>query len=194
MFLGPLEAVKPWSTDGIGGALRFLDRVYRYVTADLSDADVPVALKKVVHKTIKKVTEDIERIRYNTAIAQMMTLLNEAGKYPRNYRYVAEVLTKLISPFAPHLAEELWEKLGYEPSIIQQPWPEYDPELVVDEEVTVVIQVNGKLRSKMVLPKDLPQEEVKQKALTDEKIQKWITGKEIRRVIVVPNKLVNIVV
>ena len=194
MFLGPLEAVKPWSTDGLAGAQRFLNRVWKYVTAELVDEEPPLALKRVLHKTIKKVTEDIERIHYNTAIAQMMTLLNEAQKVGKHYKVVAETLVLLLSPFAPHISEELWTRLGHEPSIIKEPWPKYDPALVVDEEVTVVIQVNGKLRSKMVVQKDLPKEELERLALADSKIQRWIEGKEVRRVIVVPNKIVNIVV
>ena len=194
MFLGPLEVVKPWSTSGLGGAQRFLDRIYRYVTGELSDEQPAVGLLRTMHKTIKKVTQDIERIRYNTAIAQMMTLLNEAGKAPTGYRVVAETLTLLISPFAPHLAEELWEKLGHKPSIVEHPWPEYDPALVVDKQVTVVIQVNGKLRSKLVVQADLPKDEIQEMALKDKKIQNWIAGKTVRKVIVVPNKIVNIVV
>ncbi len=194
MFLGPLEVVKPWSTDGMGGAQRFLNRIYRYVTGPLSDAEPPLPLKRTMHKTIKKMTEDIERIRYNTGIAQLMTLLNEAVKAPRGYRVIAQTITLLISPFAPHLAEELWEKLGNAPSITEHPWPEYDPALVVDEEVTVVIQVNGKLRSKFVVQKDLPGDVLRELALKDEKIQPWVEGKDIRKVIVVPNKIVNIVV
>jgi len=147
-----------------------------------------------MHKTIKKMTEDIERIRYNTGIAQVMILLNEAEKAGHAYKSVARTMVLLISPFAPHLAEELWEKLGNKPSISDQAWPEFDPALVVDEEVTVVIQVNGKLRSKMVVQKDLPNAEMEEMALKNERIHTLIEGKPIRRVIVIPNKLVNIVV
>ena len=193
MFLGPLEVVKPWNTSGLGGAQRFLDRIYHYVTGDLKD-EPPASLLRTMHKTIKKMTEDIERIRYNTGIAQVMILLNEAEKAGHAYKSVARTMVLLISPFAPHLAEELWEKLGNKPSISDQAWPEFDPALVVDEEVTVVIQVNGKLRSKMVVQKDLPNAEMEEMALKNERIHTLIEGKPIRRVIVIPNKLVNIVV
>lgn len=194
MFLGPLEVVKPWKTSGLGGSQRFLDRIYRYVTGPLSNEKPPVSLLRTMHKTIKKMTNDIERIRYNTGISQLMTLLNEAGRAIQGYRTIAQTMVLLVSPFAPHMAEELWEKLGNKPSIFNHAWPEFDPALVVEGEVTVVIQVNGKLRSQLVVQRDLPKDEVEGLAIKNAKIQPWIQGKTIRRVIVVPNKIVNIVV
>ena len=193
MFMGPLESVKPWSTQGLVGVKRFLDRVYRLFEGEIVDEPAPMALLKALHKTIKKVTEDIERIRFNTAIAQMMTLVNEMFKYDRCYRQVLEPFVKILAPFAPHLGEELWSKLGHEPSIFKTSWPEADLALAADEEVKIVIQVNGKLRGDCVLPVDTDEEEVKAKALSHPNVKRYIEGKEIVKVLVVPNRIVSIV-
>lgn len=194
MFMGPIEAVKPWKTSGILGARRFLDRTWRLGEGELSDEPPPLELRRVLHKTIRKVTQDVERMRFNTAIAQMMTLVNEALKVPTRHREVQEAMTLLLSPFAPHLAEEMWERLGRAPSVAHADWPRWDPELVVDDEVKVIVQVNGKLRGDLSVPKDMPGDELEALAKGHENVQRFIEGKTIRKAIVVPNRLVNFVV
>ena len=194
MFMGPIEAVKPWNTTSILGSRRFLDRVWRLGEDELSTEPAPLALQRILHKTVRKVTQDVERMRFNTAIAQMMTLVNEILKVPTRHREVMETLVLLLAPFAPHIAEEIWCRLGNSPSICHARWPEWDPAMVEDEEVKVVIQVNGKLRGDLTVPKDTPADELKSLALDHENVIRFIEGKEIRKEIVVPNRLVNFVV
>ncbi|MBL6975382.1 MAG: leucine--tRNA ligase [Deltaproteobacteria bacterium] len=194
MFMGPIEAVKPWKTTGILGARRFLDRAWRLGEGELSEDPAPLELRRMLHKTIRKVTRDIERMRFNTAIAQMMTLVNEALKVPTRHREVQEVIALLLAPFAPHVAEEMWEKLGKAPSIAHADWPPWDPALVVDDEVKVIVQVNGKLRGDLTVAKDTPGDELEALAKAHENVQRFIQGKTIRKAIVVPNRLVNFVV
>lgn len=194
MFMGPLEVVKPWSTAGIVGVKRFLDRVWRLFIGPISDAEAPLPLRRCLHKTIRKVTQDIEKMRFNTAIAQMMTLVNEIYKEETRYREVLTPLVQLLSPFAPHIAEELWVILGNRPSIVDSKWPTYDEDLCVDEEVKIVIQVNGKVRGDIIVPLDTGDDELKRLALSHERVRKHLEGREVRKVIVVPNRLVNIVV
>ncbi len=195
MFMGPLEVVKPWSTRGIIGVRRFLDRVWRLATqGPVSEEPAPDELRRVLHKTIKKVTEDIERMRFNTAISQMMTLVNEAYRVETRHREVLEALTLLLAPFAPHLAEELWERLGHRPSVCRAAWPKWDPDLVAEEEVTIVLQVNGKVRGTLVVPVDTPEEELKAQALAHQNVRRFIEGRVVRKVVVIRNRLVNLVV
>lgn len=193
MFMGPLESVKPWSTRGIVGVRRFLDRVWRLAEGPVSDDPPPEDLRRALHKTIRKVTQDIERMRFNTAIAQMMTLVNEAYAVQPRHREVLEGLTLLLAPFAPHLAEEMWERLGHAPSVSHAQWPIWDPTLVVDEEVTVVLQVNGRVRGNIVVPMDTPEEDLKDQALAHPNVRRFVEGREIRRIVVIPNRLVNVV-
>ncbi len=193
MFMGPLEVVKPWNTQGIVGCRRFIDRIWRMCEGTLSDEPAPLALRRVLHQTIRKVTQDIERMRFNTAIAQMMTLVNEAAKEPVRYREVCEALVLLLSPYAPHVCEELWERLGHAPSVSKAPWPTFDPALCVEDEVKVIFQVNGKLRDDTMVPKDTPEEELERLARGSEKVLRHLEGRPIRKVIVVKNRLVNVV-
>jgi leucyl-tRNA synthetase len=163
----------------------------------------PKLLRQKIHKTIKKVTEDIERFHFNTAISAIMELVNEiyisdvkdnTDEISRSVmREATETVVLLLSPFVPHFSEELWKVLGHQESMIRTPWPDYDREAIVEEEVLIVIQVNGKLRDRMTLPTSYGEEEVKAWALKSERIQKLLEGKQIRRVILVPRKLVNIV-
>jgi len=148
----------------------------------------------MIHKTIKKVSEDIENFRYNTAIAQMMIFVNFAVKFDELPRGVFENFLKLLAPFAPHLAEELWASLGNEESIFKQAWPKYNPDLVKDENINLVIQVNGKIRDTIEVSADISEEEAKKIALESEKVKKWLEEKEIKKVIFVKGKLVNIVI
>lgn len=201
MFMGPLEAMKPWSTRGVEGITRFLDRVWRLVVGEdggLSRAVVEfeptLDQKRLLHQTIKKVTEDIEELRFNTAIAQMMVFTNEMTKLNERPRSLLEPFILLLAPFAPHLCEELWERLGHQPSLARHPWPSYDPALIVGERMTIPIQINGKLRSKIEVTADADREQVITLARQDAKVREWLQGKEPRNVIYVEKKLVNFVV
>ncbi len=200
MFMGPLEAMKPWSTRGVEGVTRFLDRVWRLIVDDegrvsaaVTAGEPDVAAKRLLHQTIKKVTDDIEGLRFNTAIAQMMTYTNEMTKLERRPRALVEPFVLLLTPFAPHLAEELWEKLGRPACAAQQAWPTYDPALVAAERLTIPIQVNGKLRGKIEVPADLGEAEVLALARQDHKVAEQLQGKAPRKVIYVEKKLVNFV-
>ncbi|KMY55109.1 leucyl-tRNA synthetase [Bacillus sp. FJAT-27231] len=198
MFMGPLDASIAWSTTGLDGARRFLDRIWRLFiqeNGELSEkiTDAGNELEKVYHQTVKKVTEDYEHLRFNTAISQMMVFINEGYKATAIPKEYVEGFVKLLSPVAPHLAEEMWEKLGHEGTISYQAWPTYDESKLVDDEVEIVIQVNGKMKAKLMISKEATKEEMEQIAMNDEKVQEQIAGKTVRKVIAVPGKLVNIV-
>jgi leucyl-tRNA synthetase len=193
MFMGPLEVSKPWSTRGITGVKRFIDKVWRMSENGISEKPPPERLKRLLHKTIKKVSKDTGQLAFNTAIAQMMIFVNEIAQQESLYRELWEPFVKLISPYMPHLAEELWEKLGHPPSVTRQGWPVWDEAMSRDEQVMLVCQINGKIRDRVQLPVGLPEEELKQTALSRQRIRELIGDKKIARVIVVPNKLVNIV-
>ena len=199
MFMGPLEAMKPWSTRGVEGITRFLDRVWRLMVGEdgtLSQAvttDEPgLEQRRLLHQTIKKVTEDAEELRFNTAISQMMIFTNEMTKLERRPRALLEPFVLLLSPFAPHLSEELWERLGHVPSVAHQAWPSFDPTLVVSDRMTIPIQVNGKLRGKIELDVTVSREQIE--ALAGEQVQEWVQGKPLKKVIYVEKKLINFVV
>lgn len=200
MFMGPLEAMKPWSTRGVEGITRFLDRVWRLVVGEdgglsraVVECEPTLDQKRLLHLTIKKVTEDIEELRFNTAIAQMMVFTNEMTKLNERPRSLLEPFILLLAPFAPHLCEELWERLGHQPSLAWHPWPSYDPALIVSERMTIPIQINGKLRSKIEVTADAAREQVIALARQDAKVREWLQGKEPRNVIYVEKKLVNFV-
>jgi leucyl-tRNA synthetase len=204
MFMGPLEATKPWSMRGVEGVYRFLNRVWRlYIddraeTMKLADSvqDVPPdkeTLRKL-HQTIQRVTADLNSMSFNTAIAAMMEFSNHLTRQTVRPRSVLELFVLLLSPFAPHLAEELWHTLGHDRTLAHETWPTYDEALTKAEEVEVPVQVNGKLRSKVTVPADSNEAALQQSALADEKIRALIEGKQVRKVIVVPRKLVNIVI
>ncbi|WP_330949706.1 leucine--tRNA ligase [Virgibacillus sp. MG-45] len=199
MFMGPLDASVAWSTNGLDGARRFLDRIWRlFVNEDgsLSEKIVDAqdsTMEKVYHETVKKVTEDYQNLHFNTGISQLMVFINEGYKSSKLPKHFVEGFVKLLSPIAPHIAEELWSRLGHTSSITYEQWPTYDSSKLVEDEVEVVIQVMGKVRSKMHVAKDISKEALEKKALEDETIQEWLDGKTIRKVIVVPGKLVNIV-
>jgi leucyl-tRNA synthetase len=203
MFMGPLEATKPWSMRGVEGVYRFLGRVWRLAVDDRAEAmalapavrDVPAdkeTLRKL-HQTIRKVTEDLDGMRFNTAISALMELTNHLTRLEERPRSVIETLVLLLAPFAPHLAEELWQALGHPRTLAYEPWPAFDPALTRVEEVDVPVQVNGKLRSKVTVPAGTDEAGVKAAALADERIRGLIDGKEVRKIIVVAGKLVNIV-
>jgi len=204
MFMGPLEATKPWSTKGIEGLNRFLRRTWRLVidedTGELNKKIVEdhddVLIIKLLNKTIKKVTDDIEDgdMKFNTAISYLMIFVNELYKVEKFSREAIEKFILLLSPFAPHISEELWCRLGNRPSIQNVPWPSYDPELVKEDVVTLVFQVNGKIRSKQEMEFDTDEKALEDAALDNENVKKHILGKQIVKIITVKNKMVNIVV
>ncbi|MBM7660467.1 leucyl-tRNA synthetase [Bacillus mesophilus] len=199
MFMGPLEASIAWSTNGLDGSRRFLDRVWRLFVEENGQlnpkitASSSTGLEKAYHQTVKKVTEDYEGLRFNTAISQMMVFVNEAYKATELPKEYMEGFVKLLSPIAPHVAEELWEKLGYSETITYANWPTFDESKLVENEVEIVIQVNGKLRAKLLVPTNASKEELESIAMSDDSVKEQIEGKTVRKVIVVPGKLVNIV-
>ncbi|KAB2442264.1 leucine--tRNA ligase [Bacillus luti] len=197
MFMGPLDASIAWSENGLDGARRFLDRVWRLFVqenGELSEkiTDAPnKELEKAYHQTVKKVTEDYAELRFNTAISQMMVFINDAYKAETLPKEYVEGFVKMIAPVAPHIGEELWSKLGYNETITYASWPTFDESKLVEDEVEIVVQVMGKVRAKLTMSKDASKEEMEQLAL--EAIQDQIEGKTVRKVIVVPGKLVNVV-
>ena len=195
MFMGPLEASKPWSDQGVEGAHRYLERVYRAIVEAGFVVDEEVnELDLVYNQTVKKVTDDYEALAFNTAISQMMIFMNEVyrvGKLPKKY---AEGFVKLISCIAPHIGEEMWEKLGHNNTIAFESWPTYDPTKLEANTVKIAVSVNGKLRATVEVEKDSDDEEVKKVALSQENVIKFVEGHEIKKIIVVKNKIVNIVV
>ena len=197
MFLGPLEAVKPWSEKGIEGVHRFLKKVHReclQTEKHLQDEESNKETLKVLHETILKVTEAIEDLRFNVAISQMMILINQLQKVESYSKESIKILIQLLAPFAPHLSEELWGSLGGKPSIANEPWPQARKELLVSDEITIVFQVNGKLRGEGQFPKDVDKDSVISAAKADAKVQSFLEGKEIMKEIYVPGKLVNLAV
>ena len=194
MFMGPLEADKPWSNTGIDGAKKFIDRVYRIFEDGKVRDESNQNLEKIYHQTVKKVTQDYESLNFNTAISQLMIFVNAIYKeefLPREY---AIGLVKLISPVCPHLGEELWEMLGYQNTIAYESWPTYDENLLKEDSYVLAVQVNGKVRATIDVNVSDSEDVIKQKAKNAENVQKHIDGKEIVKIIVIKNKIVNIVV
>ncbi|KKK35820.1 leucyl-tRNA synthetase [Salinicoccus sediminis] len=199
MFMGPLDASVAWSENGLDGARRFLDRVWRLLIDEdgsvrevVVDGETP-ALDKVYHETIRKVTDDYEALGFNTAISQLMVFINECYRQDSLGRGYIEGFIKMLSPITPHLAEELWHRLGNPETITYEAWPVFDESKVVEAEIEIVIQVNGKVKEKMNVPTDAGKEDLERIAIESDKVQEVIHDKTIRKVIVVPGKLVNIV-
>ncbi|WP_026399888.1 leucine--tRNA ligase [Acholeplasma equifetale] len=194
MFMGPLEQEKPWSTEGLDGSKRFLDRFFRMFEFEILDEDVK-ELQTIFHQTVKKVTEDYEKLAFNTAIAQMMIFVNEVYKVQKIGKKQARDILKLLNPIAPHITEEINQTiLSHHEELIYSTWPTYDPKYLIEDEAEIVVQVNGKVRAKMTISRNLPEEEVKNLALQQPNVMKHIEGMEIVKMIVVANKIVNIVV
>ncbi|MFA6382823.1 MAG: class I tRNA ligase family protein [Parcubacteria group bacterium] len=194
MFMGPFSQNIAWSTDGVKGVRRFLEKVWKLQKKVIDQVVENKKLESLLHKTIKKVTEDIKNFRFNTAISAMMILVNELEKGKNILSTNYKLLITILSPFAPHIAEELWEKLGHKDSIFLQSWPEYDPELIRDEKITLVLQINGKVRDSIEVDAGISEKEAKELAMQSEKIKTWVSGKEIKKVIFVKGKLINIVI
>ncbi|HEQ4957911.1 TPA: class I tRNA ligase family protein, partial [Streptococcus pyogenes] len=199
MFMGPLDASIAWSESGLDGARRFLDRVWRLFIEDSGELNGKIVegagetLERVYHETVMKVTDHYEGLRFNTGISQLMVFINEAYKATELPKEYMEGFVKLLSPVAPHLAEELWEKLGHSGTIAYEAWPVYDETKLVDDEVEIVVQLNGKVKAKLQVPADATKEQLEQLAQADEKVKEQLEGKTIRKIIAVPGKLVNIV-
>ena len=204
MFMGPLEAVKPWNMNGVEGVYRFLSRVWRLIVDESSETTVPNPTVseqppsdetlRELHRTIKKVTEDTEALRFNTAIAAMMEFVNHLNKLETKPKAVLEPFVRLLAPYAPHVAEELWKVLGNGPTLAFAPWPTYDPKLVVADTIEVPVQVNGKLRAKLSVPAGLDAKSIESAALADANVQVHMAGKSVKKVVYVPGKLLNFVV
>lgn len=195
MFMGPLQVSKPWSATGLIGVFRFLDRIWRLGDErELTDEAPSTELLKTLHKTIKKVTEDTRSLDFNTAIAQMMVLVNEMYKASALNRVVWESLILMLAPYVPHLAEELWQRAGHDESLFRHSWPEYESKYTVDDTVSIVVSVNGKVRGKLEADRSITNEQLLALAKADEKIQALLQGKTIVKEIVVPLKLVNFAV
>lgn len=196
MFMGPLVDAKQWDTKGIIGISRFLERVWR-TSKGIANHESGIknkGLERLVHKTIKKVSKDIENLRFNTAISAMMILVNEFSKEKEIFLIHYSKFLILLSPFAPHIAEELWSQLGHKKSIFTEKWPQYDPALVKEETIELVVQINGKVRARLSVPADISEEDARNLSLSDEGIKKWLDGKEPKKLIFVKGRLVNIVV
>jgi leucyl-tRNA synthetase len=200
MFLGPLDAMKPWNPRGIEGVHRFLQRVWREmigpdgaVNPKIGGTEEPAELTKLLHESIKKVGDDIEALRFNTAISQMMILSNAMQKAPTVTVQAARTLVQLLAPFAPHIGEELWARLGGESSVMQAPWPDFDPKRLVTTNVKLVFQVNGKHRGDQLVPVGTTQDQALSMALANPRVAPHLEAKTIKRVIFVPGKILNIV-
>lgn len=205
MFMGPLEQVKPWSTKGVEGVYRFLGRVWRLVMEEnqagewvlnprIADTAPSEAILRSLHFTIKKVGSDIEGLQFNTAISQLMILVNDLTKEETRSREALEKLVLLLAPFAPHIAEELWSQLGHQQSLAREPWPQYDEKFLHQDSVEMVVQVNGKVRGHLTIGVNAPKDEVLAAAKAVPSVGEWINGKKLVKEIVVPKKLVNLVV
>ncbi|PEG94605.1 leucine--tRNA ligase [Lactobacillus sp. UMNPBX10] len=199
MFMGPLEESVPWDEKGLHGANKWVQRVWRLLMDDNNHLRDRVStfndgkLTKIYNQTVKKVTEDYERMHFNTAISQLMVFVNEAYKVDDLPVEYMKGFVKMIAPIMPHMAEELWSQFGESDTITYQPWPTYDPKALVEDEVEMIVQVNGKVRAKIKMAKDTDRDEAQQLALANEHVKKFTDGKDIKKVIVIPNKIVNIV-
>jgi leucyl-tRNA synthetase len=202
MYMGPLEASKPWSTRDIVGMSRFLSGVWRNLvgdeennkTATIDNATIPDVIDRQMHRTIKKVEEDVAALRLNTAIAELIKLNNEMTKLPTIPRELAENFTLMLAPFAPHLAEELWERLGHHKSLARRPWPTYDEAKLAESTMELPVQVNGKVRDRITVPADADEPTILSTAETAAGARPWLDGKSIKKRLYVPKRLVNFVV
>lgn len=199
MFLGPLEQSKPWDTNGIDGVHKFLRKTWRlFIEKDNSlkltnEQPTPEELK-VLHRTIKKTADDVERFSFNTAVSSFMICVNELTDLKCNKRAILEPLLVLLAPFAPHMAEELWHRIGNNNTICDAQWPVLNEAFLVENSVMYPVSFNGKTRFKLELPANLAAPEIEKAALENEQTQKWTEGKQVKKIIVVPGKIINIVI
>jgi leucyl-tRNA synthetase len=194
MFMGPLEQMKPWQTAGIQGVRRFLDRVDSVSSRELDAGEGSLETQKLVHRTVKKVGLDIDELHFNTAVSAMMILTNHLATLDRPPRVAVEKLALCLAPFAPHLAEELWARCDHPPTIFDVPWPSFDPALCVDNEREIGVQVNGKVRGRVMLAIDASEDEAHKAAIADPNVLKFVEGKTLRKIVYVPGKILNFIV
>ncbi len=202
MFMGPLEATKPWSMQGVEGVHRFLQRVWRTIVNEdtgelcdaVKDADADEVTLRLLNQTVKKVGDDIEGFSFNTAISAMMIFINHLSKEAVRPKSVVEKFVLILAPFASHIAEELWEKLGHKNTLTHESWPEYDEELIKEKEIELAVQVNGKIKDRIIVAAEADEEQIKNKALSSEKVIAAMAGKEPKKIIVIKSRLVNIVI
>jgi leucyl-tRNA synthetase len=199
MFLGPLEQFKPWDTNGIDGVRKFLGKLWRLFhnaqsEFEVSDEAPTKGELKSLHKTIKKGQEDIDRYSFNTSVSSFMICVNELSSAKCNKRAILQDLVVIVSPYAPHICEELWAMLGNTESISTAPYPTCNEEYLKEDDHLYPISINGKMRTKLSFPADMSKDAIHAEVMKDETVQKWLDGKEPKRVIVVPKKIVNIVV
>ncbi|MBC8481954.1 MAG: class I tRNA ligase family protein, partial [Planctomycetes bacterium] len=202
MFMGPLEATKPWNMQGVEGVHRFLTKTWKTIidenTGELNscvvDSEGDEETLRLLHQTIKKVSDDIESFGFNTAISAMMIFINHLSKQKTRPKSAIEKFVQILAPLAPHIAEELWQRLGHGDNIAYQPWPEYDKELVKEKEIELAVQVLGKIKDRITVSADASEDKIKEKALSSEKVQAALAGKEIKKIIVVKSRLVNIII
>jgi leucyl-tRNA synthetase len=201
MFMGPLEAIKPWNMQGVEGVHRFLQKVWRMTVDEdtgrlceaVKDADADEATLRLLNQTIKKVGDDIETFGFNTAISAMMIFVNHLSREQVRPKSVIEKFILVLAPFAPHIAEELWEILGHSDSLAYEPWPEYDRELIKEKEIELAVQVNGKIKDRIVVAAETEEEQIKQRALGSEKVIAAMAGKDPKKIIVVKPRIVSII-
>jgi leucyl-tRNA synthetase len=195
MFMGPITEAKPWNTTGIEGAKRFLEKIWRlFVDESVITEKETKNLEKIYHQTVKKVTNDYENLYFNTAISQMMIFINAVANEKQLNKNYAEGFLKLLNPLAPCMTEEIWSIFGHQNTMAYEPWPTYDEEKTVETRFEIVLQVNGKIKDKTIIEQELSEEEQKALALNNEKIKEATKDKEILKVIVIKNKLINVVV
>jgi leucyl-tRNA synthetase len=198
MFLGPLEMSKPWNTNGIDGVFKFLRRFWNLFhdangNVSVSDTGATKEELKVLHRTIKKIEYDIEHFSFNTSVSEFMICVNELAAAKCNKRGILEPLVIILSPYAPHIAEELWEKLGYKDTILNAAFPVYDASYLVENSFEYPISINGKVRAKMEFALDMPKDDIEKVVIASEIVLKWTEGKAPKKVIIVPGKIVNVV-
>jgi len=195
MFMGPFDQAIAWSTNGLKGCYRFLNSLWEFVELVKEKKEAtPGEGLVILNKTIKKISEDIEGVKFNTAVSSLMELLNYFRKTEKISKTDLEKILLIIYPFAPHIVEELWQKLGRKESAGLAKWPEYDPKFIKEEKVELVIQVNGRIRDSIEVNSDISESEARRLAISSKKVHNWVAGKEIKKIIFVPNKLINIVI
>ena len=196
MFMGPLDERKPWAENGVKGVFNFLNRVYRFFadTGNITDGEEDAEVAKLLHQTIRKVESDIENLKFNTAVSALMVFNNLVIKKGKVTKETAETFAKILAPFAPHMAEELWSVYGNENTLAYEVWPWVNESLLQEDVYEYPVSFNGKMRFKLELPLDMPKDEIEKKVLSHELAQKWLAGKTVRKFILVPKKIINVVV
>jgi leucyl-tRNA synthetase len=196
MFMGPLDATKPWTDTGVRGVFNFLCRAYRFFadTKNIFEGNEDDEVLKVLHQSIEKITFDIENLKFNTAISQLMIFTNLAIKKGKVNKETAKTFALILSPFSPHIAEELWKIYGNTDSLAYEPWPEVNEAYLKEDTFEYPVSFNGKLRFKLSFPVNATKQEIEEGIIKHEVAKKWIEGKEVKKIIVVPNKIVNVVV